>query len=74
MTKEEWKTTCIIGLATLAIWAIWHYMSLANDYVILRGNYRTEQAIVEQMEQDIAEKNLEIDELNVQIKELKEVK
>lgn len=60
MTKEEWKTTCIIGLATLAIWAIWYCMSLANDYVILRGNYRAEQAIIEQMEQDIAEKTLKL--------------
>lgn len=71
LTKEEWKTTSIIALTVLALWAIWYYMRLADDYVVLNDSYNY---IIEQMEQVIVDKNLEIDELNDQIKELKEVK
>lgn len=71
LTKEEWKTTSIIALTVLALWAIWYYMRLADDYVGLNDSYNY---IVEQMEQVIVDKNLEIDQLNAQIKELKEVK
>ncbi|MCI8851598.1 MAG: hypothetical protein HFE82_08725 [Erysipelotrichaceae bacterium] len=50
------------------------YVKLDEINKELNDNYIAEQKIVDQMEQVIADKNMEIDELNAQIKELKEVK
>ena len=50
------------------------YVKLDEINKELNDNYIAEQKIVDQMEQVIADKNMEIDELNAQIKQLKEVK
>ena len=52
-------------------WGSNHHTSEWNK---LNDNYIAEQKIVDQMEQVIVDKNLEIDQLNAQIKQLKEVK
>ena len=81
MSRKEWKACCCmiitITLLVLAIFfslAFFIFNDMKNAYTEINDSYRAEQKIVEQMEQVIVDKNLEIDQLNTQIKELKEVK
>ena len=74
MSQKQWRACCLITIIICGLWMKWgsdHHTSERNK---LNDNYIAEQKIVDQMEQVIADKNMEIDELNAQIKELKEVK
>lgn len=85
MNKNQWKACCFITIIICSLWMKWgsdnhtaewnelndSNKALINSYKVLNVSYKVEQAIMGQV---IAEKNLEIDELNAQIKELKEVK
>lgn len=81
MNRNQWKACCCmimaIGLLVFTIIfgsAFFIFNDMKNAYTEINDSYRAEQKIVEQMEQVIVSKNLEIDELNAQIKQLKEVK
>lgn len=74
MSKNQWKACCLITIIICGLWMKWGSDHHTSEWNKLNDNYIAEQKIVEQMEQVIAQKNLEIDELNAQIKELKEVK
>jgi len=74
MNRNQWRACCLITVIICGLW-----MKRGSDYHTaewnkLNDDYRAEQAIVDQMEQVIVDKNLEIEQLNTQIKELKEVK
>lgn len=88
MNKNQWRACCFIAVIICGIWLKWgsdrhtakwnelndSNKALINSYKVLNVSYKVEQAIVGHMGQVIAEKNLEIDQLNAQIKQLKEVK
>ena len=74
MSRNQWKMCCLITIITCALWMKWGSDHHTSEWNKLNDNYIAEQKIVEQMEQVIVDKNLEIDELNAQIEELKEVK
>ena len=74
MSRNQWKMCCLITVITCALWMKWGSDHHTSEWNKLNDDYRAEQAIVDQMEQVIVDKNHEIDELNNQIKELKEVK
>ena len=88
MSKTQWKACCFIAVIICALWlkwgsgrhtAEWNELNdsnetLKNSYKALGDSYKAEQKIVDYMEQVIVNKNHEIDELNAQIKQLKEVK
>lgn len=74
MSRNQWKMCCLITVITCALWMKWGSDHHTSEWDKLNDNYIAEQKIVDQMEQVIADKNMEIDELNAQIKQLKEVK
>lgn len=74
MNRNQWRACCLITIIICALWMKWGSDNHTAEWNKLNDDYRAEQAIVNQMEQVIVDKNLEIDELNAQIKELKEVK
>lgn len=74
MNRNQWKAYCLITIIICSLWMKWGSDRHTAEWNKLNDDYRAEQAIVNQMEQVIADKNHEIDELNAQIKELKEVK
>lgn len=88
LDKKDWQIIAIAIIAVcsslLAIFFGAAYLSnkdMADMYIELndsnrelKKSYKAEQVIVDHMEQVIVQKNLEIDELNAQIKQLKEVK
>lgn len=74
MSRNQWKMCCLITVITCALWMKWGSDHHTAEWNKLNDDYRAEQAIVDQMEQVIVDKNHEIDELNAQIKQLKEVK
>ena len=74
MSRNQWKMCCLITVITCALWMKWGSDHHTSEWNKLNDNYIAEQKIVDQMEQVIADKNLEIDELNAEIKQLKEVK
>lgn len=74
MSKTQWKACCFITVIICGLWMAWGSWCHLLEYDKLNESYKTEQRIVDQMEQVIVDKNLEIDELNAQIKQLKEVK
>ena len=81
MSRNQWKACCCmiitISLLVLAIFfslAFFIFNDMKNACMEINDSYKAEQKIVEQMEQVIVDKNLEIEQLNTQIKELKEVK
>lgn len=74
MSRTQWKACCIITVIICGIWLKWGSDRHTVEYDKLNESYKAEQVIVDHMEQVIVQKNLEIDELNAQIKQLKEVK
>lgn len=74
MSRNQWKMCCLITVITCALWMKWGSDHHTSEWNKLNDNYIAEQKIVDQMEQVIADKNMEIEELNAQIKQLKEVK
>lgn len=74
MSRNQWKMCCLITVITCALWMKWGSDHHTSEWNKLNDDYRAEQKIVNQMEQVIADKNMEIEELNAQIKQLKEVK
>lgn len=74
MSRNEWKACCILTLIIDGFWLAWGSWCHVKAYNKLNDSYKAEQKIVDQMEKVIVDKNLEIDELNAQIKQLKEVK
>lgn len=74
MSQKQWRACCLITIIICGLWMKWGSDHHTAEWNKLNDNYIAEQKIVEQMEQVIVSKNLEIDELNAQIKELKEVK
>lgn len=74
MNRNQWKACCYLTVIVCGLWMAWGSWCHLTEYDKLNDSYKAEQAIVKQMEQVIVSKNLEIDELNAQIKELKEVK
>lgn len=74
MSKKQWKACCLITIIICALWMKWGSDNHTSEWNKLNDNYIAEQKIVDQMEQVIADKNHEIDELNAEIKQLKEVK
>ena len=72
LTKEEWRTACIVVLVVFGILAAWYSFSLAKDYKALSDNYEVEKHIADMMADVIADKNQQIGDLNQQIEDLKE--
>lgn len=85
MNKNQWRACFWLTVIICALWmkwgsdnhtAKWNELNASNEtlkdsYKVLNVIHKVEQAIMGQV---IAEKNLEIDQLNAQIKQLKEVK
>lgn len=74
MSRTQWRACCWLTVIICSLWMALGSWRHLREYDKLNDSYKAEQKIVEQMEQVIVSKNLEIDELNAQIKELKEVK
>lgn len=74
MSRTQWRACCWLTIIICALWMKWGSDAHTAEWDKLNDDYRAEQAIVNQIKQVIVDKNLEIDELNAQIKELKEVK
>lgn len=74
MSKTQWKACCFIAVIICALWMKWGSDKHTAEWNELNESYKAERKIVDRMEQVIVDKNLEIDELNAQIKQLKEVK
>ena len=74
MNRNQWRACCLITVIICGLWMKWGSNHHTSEWNKLNDNYIAEQKIVDQMEQGIVDKNLEIDQLNAQIKQLKEVK
>ena len=74
MNRNQWRACCLITVIICGLWMKWGSNHYTSEWNKLNDNYIAEQKIVDQMEQVIVDKNLEIDQLNAQIKQLKEVK
>lgn len=74
MNRNQWKACCLITIIICALWMKWGSDKHTAEWNKLNDSYKAERKIVDRMEQVIVQKNLEIDELHAQIKELKEVK
>lgn len=74
MSRNQWKACCILTFVICCLWMKWGSDHHTAEWNKLNDNYIAEQKIVDQMEQVIADKNMEIEELNAQIEQLKEVK
>lgn len=71
LTKEEWRTVCIVALIVFTTMAAWYSVSTAEEYKTLYDSYTAEKDIADMMADVIADKNQQIDDLNKQIKQLK---
>lgn len=74
MSRNQWKACCYLTVIVCGLWMKWGSDRHTAEWNKLNDDYRAEQAIVDHMEQVIVDKNLEIEQLNIQVKELKEVK
>lgn len=74
MSRTQWKACCFITVIICGLWLKWGSDKHTAAWDKLNEDFQTERYIVNQMEQVIADKNMEIDNLNAQIKQLKEVK
>ncbi len=74
LSRRQWKACCFLTVIICGLWMAWGSWHHVEAYNELHDSYKAEQQIVDQMEQVIVTKNLEIDGLKAQIKELKEVK
>lgn len=72
LTKEEWRTACIVALVVFGILAMWYSNTTADEYKSLYDSYTAEKHIADMMADVIADKNQQIDDLNQQIVDLKE--
>lgn len=70
LTKEEWRTACIVALVVFGILAMWYSNTTANEYKALYDSYTAEKHIADMMEDVIVQKNQQINDLNRQIEEL----
>ena len=74
MNRNQWRACCLITVIICGLWMKWGSNHHTSEWNKLNDNYIAEQKIVDQMEKVTVDKNLEIDQLNAQIKQLKEVK
>lgn len=70
LTKEEWRTACVVALVVFGILAMWYSNTTADEYKALWDSYTAEKQITEMMADAIADKNKQIDDLNQQIADL----
>lgn len=74
MSRTQWRACCCLTVIICGLWMALGSWCHLIEYDKLNDSYKAEQAIVDHMEQVIVDKNLEIEQLNTQVKELKEVK
>lgn len=70
LTRTEWRTACIVALVVFGILAMWYSNTTAEEYKALYDRYTAEKHIADMMEEVIADKNKQIDDLNQQIVDL----